>query len=200
MAKQKPQAKKAPEKKGVLNKIKPILFLLALLAVVLYFTQCSPQKRLNRLVQNNPELVKTDTTMQERAVTVPGFSIDTITPASHDIGALIAVIDSFSDRMDTMALRTLKTEVTNHIYNRNCLDAPVKIPLPGGGYFQMHQAGGKFFYHIEQPPRNYKITVPLVTMRVETVTRYAWNMFLYGVLAGWVVLMALGLFLKFKLA
>lgn len=50
-------------------------FLFLLLALLLLFG-CSPQKRLQRLIKHNPELV--DTTFIKDTVVVPGWQYDTI--------------------------------------------------------------------------------------------------------------------------
>lgn len=51
-------------------------YIILLLIPVLF--ACSPQKRLNRLIKNNPELVKSDTILVKDTLIVDGTSKDTI--------------------------------------------------------------------------------------------------------------------------
>jgi len=60
--------------------MKTLLFILALALLA----SCSPQKRLARLVKNNPELVSTDTVFKQVPVYMPAVSTDTVFQFSTD--------------------------------------------------------------------------------------------------------------------
>ena len=62
------------------------------LFVFLAVTSCSPQKRLNRIVKNNPHLAQLDTTFLVDTIVIHDYSVDTVTKiVEHDS---VVVIDN----------------------------------------------------------------------------------------------------------
>jgi hypothetical protein len=47
-------------------------------SILILFTACSPAKRLNRLLRENPELVKSDTIRINDTIALPGIKADTV--------------------------------------------------------------------------------------------------------------------------
>ena len=53
-----------------------------LILVIIIFSSCSPQRRLDRLVTKHPELTRIDTIKIQDSVFVPGTNLDTVFRAS----------------------------------------------------------------------------------------------------------------------
>ena len=88
------------DKKGIIQ----ILFLILI--------SCSPQKRLNRIVRNNPHLLNKDTIRVIDTIVLQNYSIDTI----HEIEFHDTVIIQNNDRVEARYYYdTLKKEIHHYI-------------------------------------------------------------------------------------
>lgn len=173
-----------------------LIFLAMLFWLSLFLFSCSPQKRLNRLVKNNPELIKADTTFTQKQIEVPGVKIDTTFKASVNTEALSQILESYKTQIDSLTRRKLNTQISNYITQRACLDGPVTIHLKNGAWAKVEQKNGLFYFTYNDPPKIYNIKVPLVVMRVEAKISYNWRMFGFGTLAGCLIFTLIVLLLK----
>lgn len=88
------------DKKGIIQ----ILFLILI--------SCSPQKRLNRIVRNNPHLLNKDTIRVIDTIVLQNYSIDTI----HEIEFHDTVIIQNNDRVEARYYYdTVKKEIHHYI-------------------------------------------------------------------------------------
>lgn len=137
-----------------------LVLFVGVLALILIATGCNPQKRLNRLLKNHPEL--SDTTWIERAVAVPGFTFSGSAPASTLTPGVDSIFSRYAGIIDSLTRRKLVQEIHNHITQRPCLDGPVHFKLPHGGTATLQQHQGKFYLQVNQPPQYIPTKVPAV--------------------------------------
>lgn len=88
-----------------------ILAALLLLVSALCAFSCSPQKRLNNLVKNNPELAKSDTTFIIKSFDVPGVKKDTSVKASVNTKGLTDILNLYKNVIDSLTRIKLNTAV-----------------------------------------------------------------------------------------
>lgn len=79
-----------------------------ILAVI--FASCSPQKRLNRIIERNPEVLKWDTLQYNDTILIPSVKIDTF--IRFDTG--MTVYDTIVIRKDNLIIKTVR--VNDSIY------------------------------------------------------------------------------------
>lgn len=151
-----------------------ILFLIWLLA------SCSPQKRLNRLIANHPELAKTDTIYSTKTFTVPGYKIDTTFKASTNTNGIDDILINYKDYLDSIRAKQLSNQIKTYVVNRSCLDDTFKIQLRDGGFCKLWQTKGFFYYQVNQPNKKYQFSVPMVSNKFDVQTKYNWIMFWIG--------------------
>lgn len=149
-----------------------------------FFAACSPQKRLNRLISNNPELAKTDTVYTVKETELPGFHLDTTFKASTNVNGLSDILDNYKDYIDSVSRIKLYSQVTNYITNRSCLDDTLHIKLDNGGYCKIWQSKGLFYYQLNQPPRKLTFRVPVTVSQYQVTEKNNWKMFWIGVTSG----------------
>ena len=180
------------------QRVKEFLIILAILAgVVVFFTRCSPQKRLNRLISHNPELAHTDTVFINKTVTVPGFSVDTVFKAPSAQDTVFKIIDRYNTRIDTFVIRELKADLKKSFSNSPALGAPIVFKLPSGGSATLTQSGGLYKLKIEQPEQKINIKTAAGVNTYQVTVKKPWSWFFAGVLIGWVLfLIAIILYLK----
>lgn len=154
---------------------------LCLCSIVLFtFSRCSPQKRLNRLISNHPELGKTDTVFSSTAVDIPGYRLDTTFKASQDLTGLDGIIDSYRDYLDSVRRTQLRHQVGSFILNRPCLEDTFRISLNNYGWCKIWQQSGTFYYELNQPAYKKHVTVPVSVQRFDVIQQNNWKMFWIG--------------------
>lgn len=173
-----------------------ILALIVCVALTSLFWRCSPQKRLNRLIANNPELAKTDTVYTTKEITIPGFHLDTTFTASDNVNGLSEIIEHYRQYIDSVNRQKLTSEIKNYIINRPCLEDTFKISLANNGYCKIWQKAGLFYYQLNQPARRYNFTVPVSLTKFEVTTKNNWIMFWIGAACGLVLVIMIFLFGK----
>lgn len=174
--------------------------LLFCFAMCILFINCSPQKRLDRLIQNHPYLAKTDTIRQNKTIEVPGISVDTSFNASRDVNGLYELIDVYREYLDSMKRVKLTSEIKTYILDRNCLQDTFIVTLNNNGFCKLWQSKGVFYYQLFQPKQKINFTVPVSFPKFETTTKYNWVMYWAGVASSFALILLLT-FLKswFKL-
>lgn len=175
--------------------IKKLLIFLGCIYMAIALFSCSPQKRLNRLVKNNPELAKTDTIYSSRSVTVAAYYKDTSAKASVNLDGLYTLLKKQNIKLDSLS----KQKLVNYILNRPCLDEPLKIALSNGGTCIITQKAGIFYATVNEPARKYEIRVPLVRMDLKAEVKYNWTMFLTGFFTAMLLCVIVFVILKLKL-
>ncbi|MDF2449396.1 MAG: hypothetical protein K0R26_1900 [Bacteroidota bacterium] len=151
--------------------------------IIFLLTACNPQKRLNRLIKNHPELAKTDTIYSSKIVSAPGYTLDTSFKASNNVSGLTELIDTYKDFLDSIRRVKLTSEIKTYILDRNCLQDTFKVALNNGGFCKFWQHKGVFYYQLHQPPKKYKVTVPVQYQKFNVTTKYNWVMFWAGISA-----------------
>lgn len=141
---------------------------------------CNPQKRLNRLISNNPELAQTDTVYTTKVETLPGFHLDTNFRASENVAGLVEIIDTYRDYLDSVNRQRLYQGVKNYIIDRPCLEDTFFIQLENKGYCKVWQAGSQFHYRLHQPARKVSFTVPVQVKQIQVTESHNWKMFWIG--------------------
>jgi hypothetical protein len=172
------------------------LLLIALAGLLL--TSCSPSKRLNRLLKNHPELVKTDTVWSE--VTIPADTIDleAMVPLKADTSRVNLLVDSIlsvlGDR-STLNLpeegRSTPREAITSLITRN---APTLVVWPTDT-LEVEDEGikaqisfsrdGKARFRIIDKGQTIKVPVEVNT--VKAPFRVPWWWFLGGFICGYFV-------------
>lgn len=145
-----------------------------------FLVACSPQKRLNRLIKNHPELAETDTVYSTKTFTVPGLNIDTNFAASTNVNGIDELVNHYNDYLDSIRRIKLSNEIKTYIINRKCLEDTFKIILRDGGFVKFWQTNGFFFYQLNQPNKKIQFTVPSITNKFDVETKYSWLMFWVG--------------------
>jgi hypothetical protein len=170
------------------QQIKWIIFLLCLLATVIFTFSCTPQKRLNRLLKNHPQLA--DTVYSVRTVTVPGLSIDTFFVVQPDTVLLTQNLDSILSKylftIDSLNARSLSNDIKNYIIKRPCLTDTLEFVLPGRGWVKVWQTGGNFAAkaHLNQQP----VTIKVPSAQFKVTYKRPWAWLGGGILIGWFML------------
>ncbi len=157
--------------------------LLATILLFLFLASCTPQKRLDRLIKNHPELSKEDTVYTTRGIDIPGFHLDTTFEASTDVSGLYSIIDHYKDCIDSLNRTRLTTEIKNYITTRKCLEDTFNVRLDNNGFCKIWQSKEVFHYQLSQPKRKMNISVPISVPKFETTTKYNWVMFWGGTAA-----------------
>lgn len=92
-------------------KVKSILinvgWFLVVLMLFLWLSSCNPQKRLSRIIKNNPELLQKDTIRDTTLVVIPEVHTDTIL-------SLDSIRDTVTITKDRLKIRTVYKD--NNIY------------------------------------------------------------------------------------
>lgn len=145
------------------------------------FASCSPQKRLSRLIKNNPELVTTDTIYSAKTFTVPGYYLDTNFKANTDVYGVSELIEVYKDYLDSVKRAKLTNEIKTYIINRECLKDTFKVSLNNNGYCKLWQKAGVFFYQLHQPPQKFNFSVPVSINSVTAIVKHDWKYFWIGV-------------------
>ncbi len=141
---------------------------------------CNPQKKLNRLISNHPELAQTDTVYTTRFADLPGFHLDTNFKASDNVSGLVEIIDTYRDYLDSVNRQRLYQGVKNYIIERPCLEDTFTVQLENKGYCKVWQDGSQFHYRLHQPARKVRFTVPVQVQRIQVTTSNNWKMFWIG--------------------
>lgn len=170
-----------------------VIFVILLIAIglVVMVCGCSPQKRLNRLVKNHPELLKIDTVYSTKTVTLAAESKDTSIAASQKVEGLYQLIFGLTGKLDSLERRELVKQITNYITNRPCLDGEVIIPFGSGGTVKLWQQGGVFFAQVRRPAQEFKLSFPQIISTYQIHRHYKWSLFAFGVIIGWLSLLCI---------
>lgn len=175
-----------------MRRIETLPFFIAVL--VLFFWSCSPQKRLNRLLSNHPELgfvsEKIDT------IKIESVKIDTVILASSQTPGLDNLLNRYLWAVDSVQKSQAKTDIKDYITHRNCLVDTLKIDLKPEGYCKVWQSGDKFYFRLRQPAQKFIIKTPQINIKHE-FTRF-WTGFFSGILTCFVLIVALGYWLGKK--
>lgn len=91
--------------------------------IVLLFISCSPQKRLNRIIHNHPELITAVDTFKD-TITIPGFVYDTIVSFEKSDTVFITK-DSTTVRIIKINNDSLDVSIIN-----DTIYLPIKVPVP----------------------------------------------------------------------
>ena len=175
-----------------------LIFLWAVCIGVLLstFLNCTPQKRLDRLVERHPELKKTDTIFVTKTITVPGTKKDSSISISYNLNGLDTIFSNYNFLIDSLKKQVLKKEIKTYIINRKCLEDTFKIPLKNNGFVKFYQTNKKFVYQMYEPDKLITIKEPVIVTKIETVTRRSWPMFFGGFFTA--ILLAFILILIYK--
>jgi len=164
----------------MLKVLKISLFFLALFFTIWLTFGCSAQKRLNRLLKNNPQLAKTDTIYIYK--TIPGFSVDTTFKKSNNTSAVDSVFEIFKTRVDTVVLKEIKYQVKTVYLSKPCIDKPLKFKLPNGGTAILTQIAGTFNLSVSIPPQQIKTPIASTIYKIQY--RYNGRMLVAGFFIG----------------
>lgn len=167
--------------------------------LILFLASCSPQKRLNRLIKNNPELAKTDTIYSTKTFTVPGYKLDTTFKASENVNGLNELVNVYRDYLDSVKRQKLTADIKTFIVERKCLDDTFKVSLNNNGYCKFWQTKSTFHYELYQPTQKLSFSVPVSISNVKATITNDWKMFWIGIasaLGGIVLLVIVLYFIK----
>lgn len=172
-----------------LKQVLPFFFALVIYFTFLFFMgSCSPQKRLDRLIKNHPDLaalqIKIDT------VVVPQIKVDTIVMASTDTKGVDSLLTRYLMAVDSVQRSEAKRSVKNYIINRPCMLDTLIISIPPDGMCKVWQSGGKFHFRIRKPGQQIIIKTPQMNIS-QKIVRF-WPGFSVGFIACFAVLMAFG--------
>lgn len=153
-----------------------------LIALICFFFlgACNPQRKLNRLISNNPELAKTDTVYSTKNIWLPGFHIDTTFNASNNVNGLNEIFEAYKQYIDSVNRARLVKEVKNYIVERKCLEDTFYIALNNNGSCKIWQVKDKFHYQLSQPGKKYEFTVPVSVQQINVVEKNNWKFFWIG--------------------
>lgn len=177
-------------------------FLLISIIIAAIFVSCSPQKRLNRLIKNNPELKTTDTIYSTKTFTVPGYKLDTTFKASQNVNGLDEILNDYKIYLDSLKRAKLSSQIKTFVIDRKCLDDTFKVSLNNNGYCKFWQTKGTFHYQLLQPKQKINFTVPVAYNTIKATITNDWKMFFIGVasaLGGVLLLIIVLYFLKMYL-
>jgi len=182
----------------VIKTCKILLFILGAAIALLFICNCTPQKRLNRLVKNHPELVKTDTVYSSRTFTVPGRSIDTSFAQNTDVTELYKIIDAYKELIAAPTRQKLDTVLKNYIISRPCLRDTFTVPLQNHGHIKIWQAGNIHF-KLYEPPYTRVINLPMIVNNLTAHPKYAWPFFTAGFFSAWLIMLFLIIYFKLRI-
>ena len=183
------------KKKLIIDSIGLILTVVAFL----FLASCSPQKRLNRLIKNNPELAKTDTIYSTKTFTVPGYKLDTTFKASENVNGLNELVNVYREYLDSVKRQKLTADIKTFIVERKCLDDTFKVSLNNNGYCKFWQSKTTFHYQLYQPKQKISFNVPVAVNNIKATITNDWKMFFIGMataLGGIVLLVIVLYFIK----
>jgi len=86
------------------------------IGLLIFVVSCSPQKRINRIVKNNPHLLANDTIRIIDTIIVPNYSYDTINTISYHDTTIIVNNDRVEARY---YYDTLRQEIYHEIQCKN---------------------------------------------------------------------------------
>jgi hypothetical protein len=162
-----------------IQKFKKFFYLLCALSALLVVS-CSPQKRLDRLIQNHQELIKTDTIYSVKTFTLPAIKIDTGITVSYKMEGLDELFSTYKNKIDSLQNELLKKDVKSYIINRKCLEDTFTVKLKHGGWCKIYQSGKKIVYQMYEPEKKIYVRYPTSINKVNAVIKYSWPMFFGG--------------------
>lgn len=162
-------------------------------------TNCTPQKRLDRLIKNHPELAKTDTVHIVKTFTLAPVKIDTSINFSYYLGGLDTIFNNYQLTIDSLQKRLLKKDIKTFIVNRKVLDDTLNIKLKNNGFVKVYQSGKKLVYQMWEPGKVIEVKTPVIVTKYETVTKRSWSAFFGGFFACVLMLFIIGMIYKPKI-
>lgn len=173
--------------------IKKLLIFLFSIYAICALISCSPEKRLTRLVKNNPFLA--DTIFVTKTITTPQIIVDTFFLASENTTDLLNIIDQYKNDIDSLTRKKLHSQITDYVVNRNCIDDTLSIKIGEDGLCKVWQYKSRFYYKLKIPQKKHVFTNPGLIVKPKIVT-YSWGMFAAGILMGWLLLFLIIQFFK----
>ena len=87
---------------------------------------CSPQKRLNRLVQKHPHLIQNDTIVIHDTFTIESTKFDTIIKTNQDLSGVDSVLNNFKNKLDSVTKVEMSKEIKYYITQRKSIEDTIK--------------------------------------------------------------------------
>lgn len=143
------------------------IILLAVIGILLCgLYSCTPEKKLQRLLKQHPELIKTDTVFITTTFTIPVQVHDTIIQLDTSTFGLFDIIDELAGKLDSVERSGLKTEIKNYIINRPILKDTFVVQLRNGGYVKVFQLGKNLGHKLFEPAYTVSVTTPVATPNI----------------------------------
>jgi hypothetical protein len=153
-----------------------------LIIILVFLSSCTPQKRLNRLVKKNPELVKIDTVRIIDTIVIESFHFDTIIQIDKDYSKIDSIFFNFKHDIDSLKSIELKQEIKNYIINKPLIKDTLFFEKDLVKIKVYQDSNGQIRLIIDKPEqeiiRTHEITHPTIL----NITDYFSGLYKWGVL------------------